>query len=541
MERVCKKQSSIHLTKPTSSQLEVHLRKTESCRLCFQGFDSISTTISSTLVVRSNLVTRARLLEPSHQWPEFTSQEDPEVDTERKSAQAHLAVTSPSLPLGDLLESSSNLTKLLRITAIVQRAVAVFKKIPASSLHISPLTPADLHSALYFWIKTTQQGYFKNEISQLSQNKPFLKSHPFSRLTASIDSTYIVRVGGRLQNSHPDTDSKHLPILPKNCHLSHLIISDAHARTMHGGKQLMLAAVRKKCWIFGGRIPIKSHIQRCVVCVRQRAQRSQQLMGQLPTSRVSPSLVFESTGVDYTGPVQLKYFQGRGTRCYKGWIAVFVCFSTSAIHLEAVSDYTAEGFLKAFRRFTSRRGICKTLFSDCGTNFKGADVILKQLLFGALNESSHLQQVLTSDGTQWIFNPPGAPHMGGKWEAAVKSVKHHLQRTIADLLLTYEDFSTFLTQVEALLNLRPLSALTDDPEDISALTPGHFIRGAPLNTVPEPCLTSVPTSCLSLDHRIQERLQHFWERWSAECLQSHQSSQSGIHLTMISRLVHWFS
>ncbi|XP_057338482.1 uncharacterized protein LOC130676347 [Microplitis mediator] len=428
------------------------------------------------------------LLEPSHQWPEFTSQEDPEVDTERKSAQSHLAITSPSLPLGDLLESSSNLTRLLRITAIIKRAVAVFRKIPASSLHVSPLTPAGIHSALYFWIKNTQQEYFKNEISQLSQNKSFLKSHPFSRLTAYIDSTDIVRVCGRLQNSHVDTDSKHPPILPKKCHLSHLIISNAHARTMHGGTQLMLAAVRKKCWIFRERIPFKSYIQRCVVCVRQRAQRSQQLMGQLPTSRVSPSLVFESTGVDYAEPVQLKYFQGRGTRCYKGWIAVFVM-----------------------------------LLNFCNSLGSWADVILKQLLTGALNESSHLQQILTSDGTQWIFNPPSAPHMGGKGEAAVKSVKHHLQRTIADLLLTYEDFSTFLTHVEILLNSRPLSALTDDPEDIAALTPGHFIRGAPLNTVPEPSVTSVPTSRLSLYQRIQERLQYFWERWSVECLQSHQS------------------
>ncbi|XP_008547925.1 uncharacterized protein LOC103571516 [Microplitis demolitor] len=275
---------------------------------------------------------------------------------------------------------------------------------------------------------------------------------------------------------------------------------------MHGGTQLTLAAVHKKCWIFGGRVPIKSHIQRCVVCVS--------------TSRVLP-YAFESTGVDYARPVQLKYFQGRGTRCYNGWIAVFVCFITSAIHLEAVSDYTAEGFLKAFRRVTIRRGICKTLYSDCGTNFKGAVVILKQLITGTLNESSYLQQILTSDETQWIFNPPGAPHMDGKWEAAVKSVKHHLQLTIADLLLTYEYFSTFLTQVEALLNSRPLSGLTDDPRDISALTPGHFIQGAPLNTVSEPNLTNVPISRLSHYQRIQERLQYFRQRWSAECPQSH--------------------
>ncbi|XP_046624784.1 uncharacterized protein LOC124307301 [Neodiprion virginianus] len=144
------------------------------------------------------------------------------------------------------------------------------------------------------------------------------------------------------------------------------------------------------------------------------------------------------------------------------------------VHLELVTDYSANGFLKAFRRFTSRRGICRNLYSDCGTNFVGADAELKRLLSGCLQESRNLQHLLANDGTEWKFNPPGAPHMGGKWEAAVKSVKFHLQRTIADMLLTYEDFSTFLTQVEAVLNSRPLSAFSEDPDDLTALTPGHF-------------------------------------------------------------------
>ncbi|XP_046468109.1 uncharacterized protein [Neodiprion pinetum] len=246
-------------------------------------------------------------------------------------------------------------------------------------------------------------------------------------------------------------------------------------------------------------------------------------MGQLPAARVTPSLVFEHTGVDYAGPISLKFYQGRGTRIYKAWIAVFVCFSTSAVHLELVTEYSANGFLKAFRRFTSRRGICRNLYSDCETNFVGADAELKRLLSGCLQESRNLQHLLANNETEWKFNPPGAPRMGGKWEAAVKSVKFHLQRIIADMLLTYEDFSTFLTQVEAVLNSRPLSALSEDPDDLTALTPGHFIRGAPLNAIPEPSLGDVPVNRLSHLQRIQERLQSFWERWSHDCLQSHQT------------------
>ncbi|XP_057338496.1 uncharacterized protein LOC130676359 [Microplitis mediator] len=468
------------------------------------------------------------LADPPSQWPSHhvlssTTYETEQVNSEMRPCKSHVSTSPPLMPLSSLIHSWTTLTALLRRTATVFRAISCFKKVPGSSLSISPLTPAELQSALIHWIKSTQQECFSSEISSLSQGSTLKKSHCFTRLTAFIDQAGVIRVGGRLQNSALDTDSKHPAILPKDCLLSRLIISDSHLRTLHGGTQLTLSHVRKKCWIIGGRAPIKNFIHRCLTCARMQGVRSQQLMGQLPSHRVSPSLVFENTGVDHAGPVSLKFFQGRGTRCYKGWIAVFVCLSTSAVHLEVVTDYSSEGFLKAFRRFTSRRGICRTLRSDCGTNFKGADLILKQLLTGALKESSHLQQHLANDRTQWSFNPPGAPHMGGKWEAAVKSIKYHLQRTIADTLLTYEDFSTFLIQVEAVLNSRPLSALSEDPDDLTALTPGHFIRGAAINTIPEPNLTAISTSRLSHLQHIQERLQHFWDRWSTECLQSHQS------------------
>ncbi|KAH0807382.1 hypothetical protein GEV33_015409 [Tenebrio molitor] len=332
-------------------------------------------------------------------------------------------------------------------------------------------------------------------------NKTLTKLLRLTALTAIIDHAGILRVGALLQNSHLDADSKH-------------IISHAHSRTMHGGTQLTLSLIRKSCWIVGGRAPVKSFIQKYLTCARIRGVRAQQLMGQLPASRVTPSPVFENTGVDYAGPVSLKFNQG---------------FSTSAIHLEVATDYSSEAFIKAYRRFISRRGICKTLHSDCGSNFKGADVLLKKLFDQSTHQFKELQRLLTNDGTGWIFNPPGAPHMGGKWEAAVKSMKHHLRRTIADTVLSYEDFSTLLAQVEAILNSRPFSALSDDPEDISALTSGHFIHGAALTTIPESTLTHLPDSRFSQLQRIQARLQTFWDRWSAECLQAHQLTSKWKH------------
>ncbi|XP_071647547.1 uncharacterized protein [Temnothorax longispinosus] len=201
--------------------------------------------------------------------------------------------------------------------------------------------------------------------------------------------------------------------------------------------------------------------------------------------------------VDYAGPLTIKTWKGRGAETYKGWICVFVCFSTSAIHSEVVSDYSSEGFIAAFRRFSARRGIAQTMYSDyC---------------------------------TRWEFNPPGAPHMGGKWEAVVKSVKFHLRRTIGETLLTTEELTTLLTQIEATLNSRPSEPLSDDPEDVSALTPGHFLIGGPLTTIPEPSLIDLATSRLSRWQLIQQRVQHFWAQWSAHYLQRQQAISKWHH------------
>ncbi|XP_071580104.1 uncharacterized protein [Temnothorax nylanderi] len=232
-------------------------------------------------------------------------------------------------------------------------------------------------------------------------------------------------------------------------------------------------------------------------------------MGQLPAERITPSRPFEHTGVDYAGPFTIKTWRGRNAKTYKAYIALFVCFSTSAIHLELVADYTTEAFIAAYKRFTSRRGICSTLSSDCGTNLKGADAELRRLFLASLHKSGDLAKLLAKDGTQWNFNPPAAPHFGGKWEAGVKSVKLHLKRIVGDQLLTFEEMNTLLIQIEAVLNSRPISPQSDDPNDISALTPGHFLVGQPLTTVTF-CQVNVNWSVFGSKH--SSNLPGIWTR-----------------------------
>ncbi|XP_055523129.1 uncharacterized protein LOC129717290 [Wyeomyia smithii] len=105
-----------------------------------------------------------------------------------------------------------------------------------------------------------------------------------------------------------------------------------------------------------------------------------------------------------------------------------------------------------------------------------------------LRRKGHHERILnecSEDGIYWHFNPPSAPHFSGLWEAAVRSAKIHLLKVLGQHVVLFEDLQTLLTQVEACLNSRPLTALSDDPMDLKPLTPGHCSIGASLQAAPD--------------------------------------------------------
>ncbi|XP_043499952.1 uncharacterized protein LOC122526659 [Polistes fuscatus] len=199
-------------------------------------------------------------------------------------------------------------------------------------------------------------------------------------------------------------------------------------------------------------------------------------MGELLLDRVVGSRAFANSGLDNAGPVQVRMSKGRGNRSSKGYIALFVCFATRAIHLELVSDLTSDSFIAAYRLFVGSRGICQNLYSDNATNFQGADKELRIMFIRASEFYQKVASLLANGGTNWKFIPPSAPHYGWLLEAGVKSVKHHLKRVIREHTLTFEELSTILVEIEACLNSRPLGPLSLDTDLLRALTPSHFLN-----------------------------------------------------------------
>lgn len=152
-------------------------------------------------------------------------------------------------------------------------------------------------------------------------------------------------------------------------------------------------------------------------------------MAALPAERCTFSLPFSHTGVDFAGPFELKTSKLRNAKLQKGYAAIFVCFSTRAVHLEVCSELSTEAFLCTFNRFVGRRGFPNKVFSDNGTNFVGASRALTQEYTQFLKSAEKsVVEKYSLHGFSWHFIPPHAPHMGGLWEAAVKSMKTHLRK-----------------------------------------------------------------------------------------------------------------
>lgn len=451
------------------------------------------------------------LHQPQDSWPASTFQPLKDDSLEEIKDTPLQVLVSVDQEEWDILFKFSSWTRLCSVMAYVLRFV---NNIRHSNKLKGPLSPSELKSASSRIFKLVQLSSFSDDISALKENKPV--SSRLRRLTPLLDSENILRVGGRLSASKLNYDSRHPIILPKKHHVVNILVDYYHVKHLHAGAQLTQSLLAQQVWVLSARSVVRSRIYKCLTCFKHRPRNKIPLMGNLPSTRVTPTSAFLKTGVDYGGPFTVKIQNLRAIRHTKVYICVFVCFTTKAVHVEVVTDLSSDAFIAALTRFVCRRGLCTDIFSDCATNFVGANNALRKLI-----HSSGQNQISTfsaENGITFHFNPPAAPHQGGLWEGAIKGVKHHLRRVIGEHVLTLPGFTTLTTQAEAMLNSRPLTPLSNDPTDLTALTPGHFLIGRPLAAVPEPDLSLIPDNRLKHWQLIQALHQRVWKRWHLEYL-----------------------
>ncbi|KAL0901649.1 hypothetical protein ABMA27_006857 [Loxostege sticticalis] len=413
----------------------------------------------------------------------------------------------------------SNLQKMLRIMSYCRRFLKLKTPKANRPLFTALVTIEETHKTLEMCIKQVQEFEFGEEIKHLRLNGFVPKKSVLHNLVPTLDQNGLLRVGGRITQASVSFDKQHPIIIPEKSHLAKLLVADAHIKTLHGGPQVILNFLRSKYWILRARSLAKKCYGKCVTCLRFSKVQKTQLMGQLPEVRLKPSKPFRSSGVDYAGPINIRFSPGRGSKSYKGYICVFVCMVSRAIHLEAVTDLTSKGFIAAFRRLPARRGHCYDLYSDNGTNFVGANKELQKMIGKAESElSEELGKLLTLERTRWHYIVPHGPNFSGLWEAGVRCVKSHLKRVVGDSTLTYEELSTVLAQIEACLNSRPLTLLSDHPDDPLPLKPGHFLVGEPLLNIADEDCSDLNLSNLDRWKLVQQMVNRFWKRWSKEYL-----------------------
>lgn len=447
-------------------------------------------------------------------WP----QAPPIIDTNEETRKSIVsALTANCSQPWNLIDRISTWNKLARVTAYCVRFVKNLKS-NINDRRIGTLCSDEIQAAKQLWLRNAQQLAFPTEIKQLHGREPIARNSRLRSLNPQLHIDGLLHVGGRLVNSIMLPEQSKTPvIIPRYSRISSLLIAHAHQHTLHGGPSLMLAHLRRQYWIIDGPKEIRQYVKRCNICFRFTAASEQQVMAALPAARITPSRPFQQTAMDYSGAVMIRSARGRGHHATKGYVAVFVCLCTKAVHIELVSDLTSKSFIAAYKRFISRRGVCSDLYSDNATNYVGAAAIFckteKDMGF-----TTDTINALCTMGTKWHFSPQLSPHFNGLAESAIRSVKHHIRRVLGTATLTYEEMLTVLTQIECCLNSRPLYPCSNDPTDFNVLTPGHFLVGSPLSSIPEKNLINNKLNLLTRWQLTQQMVQRFWKQWSMEYL-----------------------
>ncbi len=419
-------------------------------------------------------------------------------------------------PIDDMIERCSSINQLTTSVVWILRFVDFLRNKSARNCAISII---ETKTARLKLIAFVQHQVYEDEVKALSQDKPVKVTSPLRKLSPFLDEN-LIRVGGRICRAPLAYDMIHPIILPQYHHLSKLIIEAIHKQEGHCGPSHVLAVLRREYWIPQGRAAVKRVLERCISCKRRQATVGEQIMAPLPEVRVTPHVPpFSYIGIDYYGPMYVK--QGRSH--VKRYGCLITCLSSRAIHLEIAHTLDTNSFLAALHRFISRRGRPLIIFSDNGTNFVSGERELKELLQG------WNQKVIGTDLRQreieWHFNPPGASHMGGVWERMVRSVKEIMKALLCEQLVCDEALLTFTAEVERILNDRPITAVSDDPKDLEALTPNKLLLLRSNSCIP-PGACDVPENNSRRWFRHAQYLASiFWRRWIQEYLPQLQKRQ----------------
>ncbi|XP_045451593.1 uncharacterized protein LOC123660582 [Melitaea cinxia] len=363
-------------------------------------------------------------------------------------------------------------------------------------------------------LRYAQTQSFSTEIGLIKGGKCLNKNSKLLTLSPFLDEDGLLRVGGRIDVAADVTYSmKHPVILDGRNKIARLIVQYYHVNAGHGNQEMVVNNLKQKYWLIRMRPTVKEISKKCMLCKLRRVKPRIPKMGDLPSARVAHhQRPFTHCRIDLFGPMEVTI----GRRREKRYGVIFTCLTVRAIHLETVSSFSTDSLIMALRRMASRRGWPAHLYSDNGTNLRGADAELKRAV-AELDEKT-LQTTASIHDTQWTFIPPASSHWGGAWERLIRSVKVALKVVLKERAPREEVLNTLMAEVEAMVNGRPLSHVSVEVDSKESLTPNHFLLGS---SSLSPQMGNFNDSDLFLRRqwRIAQRLADmFWRRWVTEVL-----------------------
>ncbi|XP_069992561.1 uncharacterized protein [Penaeus vannamei] len=455
------------------------------------------------------------LHEPESSWPqvpEDVKHGSLEDDVEVKvSVMVCETVTTVMSFIEEFASRFSNWQKFVRCHAWVRRFLKrkYVPKLPdVNCLSSKEITDAETH----IW-KLVQQENYSSEIISLSR-KPdgrVQASSKIVRLRPFLQDG-LLRVGGRLRHSGRHFNATHPIILPNKSSLVKLMVRWHHEKLAHCGQNYLLSELRQKFWVVHANAVARSVVRSCMKCRAICARPMTQEMADLPEDRIIPGLPpFTHTGTDCFGPFLIR----KGRSNLKRYGIVFTCLTSRAVHIEVMDSMETDSFINALRRFTARRGPVKSIRSDNGTNLVGAEKVLRQEL--QLLDQTAICDTMSTRGISWCFNPPHASHFGGVWERQIRSIRRVLSGICYQQTLTDDSLHTLFCEVEAIINGRPLTRVTDDPDCLQPLTPSMLLN---LKGSPGPVMNTDNKNLYARRRwkQVQYLADLFWKRWSKEYL-----------------------
>ena len=464
----------------------------------------------------------------SSRWetgPEFLWEEEmdevieeceiPAGDEEVKKEVVVNVVRVEEHPISRIVKYYSSWRKVKRVVAWmlkIKKRLMIKKK----EVGMNKVTVDDMKQAEEEIIKYVQSQTYTDEIKELKKNEVVKKSSHVSSLMPMMNEKGIVCVGGRLRNMKGDDQwrqpSMHPMLLPPDHDVTKLIVKEYH-EIAHQGTEWTLSLVRYKFWITKPRSVIKKVRKDCRVCRRLFNRPVNQKMADLPEARTQVTKPFAHVGIDCFGPFYVQ--QGRAQ--VKRWGCVYTCLNMRAVHIEKLDSLDTDSFINAFRRFMARRDTPNKVWSDNGTNFVGGCPELIKCM-QELDEDKIARFGLERD-VEWNFNPPHASHMGGVWERQIRSIRRILIVLLSKHAdkLSSEVLETFFCEVEAIINSRPLTKMSEDVTDAGTLSPCQLLM---LNEA----MGDFPGEFHSGDKYrkrwkfIQYLANQFWKRWLREYL-----------------------